>query len=121
MTRVRALSSEMNMSEPDWLGQNGGALAAAFGSGTVAAYGFLKGIVSSPLKKRVKELEDQVAEERIRHRSEMAEERRRCEAMEARLVDRIQQLETLLLTHGNGALRQEMQRVVSEQRMEGKL
>src|SRR3546814_21080949 len=48
----------------------------------------------------------------------VAAERKRCEAMETRLVQRIQQLEALLLTMSPGHLWQDFQRVLSEQRVD---
>ncbi len=84
----------------DFLGHDGGALAGAFGAGCAAAYGFLQKVLVGPLKKQMEELKDD------------------CEARDRRQEDRIMWLQSLLLTHGTGAMRQEIQKVVSEQNLE---
>src|SRR3546814_12059542 len=79
----------------------------AFAAGCAATWAFLRTTFTAPLRTRITELEGMVAAER-----------KRCEAMETRLVQRIQQLEALLLTMSPGHLRQDFQRVLSEQRVD---
>src|SRR3546814_5051159 len=73
--------------EIDFLGVEGGRLAKAFAAGCAATWAFLRTTFTAPLRTRITELEGMVAAER-----------KRCEAMETRLVQRIQQLEAHLLT-----------------------
>jgi len=93
----------------DWLGASGGQLATAFASGCVATWGFLQTALVGPLKGRVTELKD-----------EMSALKDECEKRDDRSIQRINQLETLLLLHGPGQLRQELQAVLSEARVEGR-
>src|SRR3546814_1341840 len=81
----------------------------AFAAGCAATWAFLRTTFTAPLRTRITELEGMVAAER-----------KRCEAMETRLVQRIQQLEALLLTMSPGHLWQDFQRVLSEQRVDGR-
>jgi len=85
----------------DLLGADGGSLAAAFGSGCVATWGFIQMVLIGPLKKQLQELKDE------------------CKERDDRSVQRIQQLETLLLLHGPGQLRQQLQAALSEERVMG--
>src|SRR3546814_2286503 len=64
----------------DFLGVEGGRLAMAFAAGCAATWAFLRTTFTAPLRTRITELEGMVAAER-----------KRCEAMETRLVQRIQQ------------------------------
>src|SRR3546814_4909154 len=80
----------------DFLGVEGGRLAMAFAAGCAATWAFLRTTFTAPLRTRITELEGMVAAER-----------KRCGAMETRLVQRIQQLEALLLTMSPGHLRSE--------------
>src|SRR3546814_19790864 len=93
----------------DFLGVEGGRLAMAFAAGCAATWAFLRTTFTAPLRKRITELEGMVAAER-----------KRCAAMETRLVQRIQQLDELLLTMSPGHLWQDFQRVLSEQRLDGR-
>lgn len=95
------------MNELDWLGHDGGRLAAAFAAGCVATWGFLRTIVTGSLKARVKELE------RCRE-----EDNERCDRDLERANKRINDLELMLFMHGPANLRAAMQAVVSEQRVE---
>ncbi|WP_397586990.1 hypothetical protein [Sphingobium fuliginis] len=54
-----------------------------------------------PLKKQIRELKDE------------------CEKRDERSAQRINQLETLLLLHGPGQLRQQLQAALSEERVLG--
>lgn len=106
----------------DLMGEDGGRLASAFAAGWTAASTLFVGagiwlrnfltknhtaqieaqkelieVVKIDSKARVDALED-----------ELREERRRCDAMETRLIARIQNLEGALLTHGNPSLRGEL-------------
>lgn len=85
----------------DLLGADGGSLAAAFGSGCVATWGFVQMILIGPLKKQMSELKDE------------------CEKRDDRQAARINQLETMLLLHGPGPLRQQLQAALSEDRVLG--
>jgi len=86
----------------DWLGASGGQLAIAFGAGCAACWGFIQTVLVGPLKRQIKDLKDE------------------CEKRDERSAQRINQLETLLLLHGSGPLRQELQAALSEARLEGK-
>lgn len=92
----------------DWLGASGGQLAAAFASGCVATWGFLQTALVGPLKGRITELKDEI--------SELKED---CEKRDDKQAQRISQLETALLLHGSGPLRQQLQAAISETRIEG--
>lgn len=85
----------------DWLGADGGKLAAAFGAGCVATWGFIQMILIGPLKKQLAELKAD------------------CKERDDRSAQRIGQLETLLLLHGPGQLRQQLQAALSEDRVLG--
>ena len=85
----------------DWLGADGGSLAAAFAAGCVATWGFLQTALVGPLKKQITELKEE------------------CEKRDDRSAQRINQLETLLLLHGSGELRQQLQAALSEERVLG--
>ncbi|GLV28205.1 hypothetical protein TomTYG75_07280 [Sphingobium sp. TomTYG75] len=85
----------------DLLGADGGSLAAAFASGCVATWGFVQMVLIGPLKKQITELKDE------------------CKERDDRQANRISQLETLLLLHGSGPLRQELQAALSEERVLG--
>jgi hypothetical protein len=89
------------VSEIDWLGASGGQLAVAFGAGCVATWGFIQTVLVGPLKKQIRELKDE------------------CEKRDERSAQRINQLETLLLLHGPGQLRQQLQAALSEERVLG--
>src|SRR3546814_16878703 len=65
----------------DFLGVEGGRLAMAFAAGCAATWAFLRTTFTAPLRTRITELEGMVAAER-----------KRCEAMETRLVQRIPHL-----------------------------
>src|SRR3546814_19568503 len=69
----------------DFLGVEGGRLAMAFAAGCAATWAFLRTTFTAQLRTRITELEGMVAAER-----------KRCAAMETRLVQRIQQLEASL-------------------------
>lgn len=88
------------MSDIDFLGADGGKMAASFAAGCVATWGFLQGFfwrgLSKSYERRIKELEADNA---------------RCEQRQG-------QLEALLFFHGNDGLRDQMQAVLSEQRIE---
>ena len=94
--------------EIDVLGADGGRMAAAFAAGCAATWGFIKMAMMGPLKNRISELKDDL--------SELKED---CKNRDARSADRITQLETLLLLHGPGQIRQQLQAVISEERISG--
>lgn len=100
------MKAEAVMHEIDLMGADGGRLALAFAAGTAACFTFLRTIFTSPLRQRIKELE-----------SSLDADRERCTAMETRLVQRINQLEGLILAISPGNLRQDFQRALSEQRL----
>lgn len=102
------------MQELDYTGAQGGMLAMAFAAGALFAFGclaalgkFLWSIIG-----RVKD--DEIA----RLKLDAKEDRDRCAAMETRLVQRIQQLEGIVLMTSPGDLRQDVQRALSEYRSE---
>lgn len=113
----------MSKGDIDWLGPHGGELGLAFAGGCVAAFVFLAGIGRWLWgvidKARGGELAAKDAEiARLREQNDHDSDR--CAQMETRLVQRIQQLEGFILAmapHG-GALRQEIQLAISEQRVE---
>ena len=82
----------------DYLGPDGGKLAAAFGAGCAAAWGFGQMILVRPLQKRVDELKADYQLLKVE-----------CEKREAQGAQRITQLETLLLLHGPAQLRTHLQ------------
>lgn len=88
------------VSSPDFLGIDGGRMALSFGAGCAAAWAFISKFVAAPtrkaLDKRIQELEESHA---------------RCE-------ERALRLETMLWMHGPQQLRQDIQRVISEEHME---
>src|SRR3546814_15675330 len=90
----------------DFLGVEGGRLAMAFAAGCAATWAFLRTTFTAPLRTRITELEGMVAAER-----------KRCEVMETRLVQRIQQLAALLPTMSPGQLWQDFHGVWSAQRV----
>lgn len=99
---------------PDYYGADGGRLAVAFASGCIATFAFMCSIgafiwnlVGRSREYRIKDL-----------RADLAAEKERCAEMERRLVDRIQQLETLLIFETAGNVRQGAQLAVSEIRRE---
>src|SRR3546814_20446775 len=77
----------------DFLGVEGGRLAMAFAAGCAATWAFLRTTFTAPLRTRITELEGMVAAER-----------KRCEALETRLVRRIQPLGAPLPTYSTGHL-----------------
>lgn len=105
----------------DYTGAHGGQLAMAFAAGCVGAFGFCTMIgkilwdrLTGANKEVVTAKEDTIAE--LKKTIEKNEER--CAETVAAQSHRIQQLETLLLVHGSGALRQDLQKVISERRVE---
>ena len=85
----------------DYTGETGGMMALAFAAGWSVATALWMAVAATVWKLFLEP---------------------RIKALEAARDDdkrRIQQLETLLLTHSSGSLRQAMQRVVSEQRIAG--
>ena len=84
----------------DLAGADGGSLALAFGAGCTAAWGFMQRILIGPLKQQLADLKTE------------------CRERDAAAQARIDQLQTLLLVHGPGPLRQELQAVISEARVE---
>jgi hypothetical protein len=86
----------------DFMGPDGGTIATAFGAGCVACWGFVQMMFIGPLKKQLSQLKIE------------------CERREEKLSVRIEQLETILLLHGTGPLKQELQKAISEIRLEGK-
>lgn len=86
------------MSEIDYFGHEGGRMAMAFAAGCVAAFGFLStvgGFIWSFIDKARQDRIDELCKE-------LMDERKRCDAMEDRLVRRIEQLETILMMGSSG-------------------
>lgn len=86
----------------DFMGPDGGLIATSFGAGCVACWGFIQMVLIGPLKRQLADLKAE------------------CKDRDDKQSQRINQLETLLLLHGPGPLRQEMQKALSEQHMEGR-
>ena len=105
----------------DYGGEHGGQLAMAFGAGCVASFSFCTMIgkilwdrLTGANKDVVTAKEDTIAE--LKKTIEKNEDR--CAETVAALSRRVQELETLLLVHGSGMLRQDLQKVISERRIE---
>ena len=100
--------------ELDYLGPQGGLMALAFAAGCVACFSFcaLVGRFIWAAIGRVKD--DEIA----LIKAEADADRDRCAAMEVRLVQRIQQLEGIILTIAPGSMRQQIQAAISEMRVE---
>jgi hypothetical protein len=88
------------MIDPDFLGAEGGRIALGFAAGCGATWTFLKAAVSGPVNRAY--------ERRI---TDLEKENTRCN-------DRVSQLETVLLFHGPGEMRQAMQKSLSEEHIE---
>lgn len=93
------VAAQMDM---DFLGPDGGRLAMAFAAGCVAAFsffsligGFFWKVMGRTRLDRIGQLETDLKSEQVR-----------CAEMEARLVSRIEQLETILLFEAVGNVRQ---------------
>lgn len=98
----------------DYTGEQGGLLSMAFAAGCLAASAFwgvigrfMWSVLGKAKDDRIEQLEATIAENEAR-----------CAETAAAQSLRVQQLETLLLLHGSGALRQDLQRVISERRVE---
>lgn len=100
MTISPALETLEPMHHPDFMGADGGRLAAAFAAGCVTTWGFVKAFVSAPITKAY--------ETRI---SALEDEKERCEARTTRL-------ETMLWMHGGPQLRADIQGAISETHIE---
>lgn len=98
----------------DFTGADGGRLAMAFGAGCLATFGFLIMIGRWLWGLIGKAKDDEIARMKIA----MEEDRKRCADMETRLVQRVQTLEGFILSMAPGNLRQDFQRVISEQRLQ---
>ena len=88
--------------DTDFLGADGGRLAMAFAAGCVATFTFVTGIGAFIWNLVGKTRQDQI--ERLS--ADLKAEQARCAEMEARLVARIEQLETILLFEAVGNVRQ---------------
>lgn len=102
------------MPQIDYLGAEGGQLAMAFAAGCIATFTFLT-LVGRWLWTFIGRAKD---DEITRIKAIMEDDRDRCAAMEARLVQRVQTLEGFILSIAPGNLRQDFQRVISEQRLD---
>ena len=96
----------------DFLGEDGGSLAMAFAAGCAATFTFCTSIgafiwkfAGNVRKDRVTELEEALKAESAR-----------CAEMERRLVDRVQQLESVLLFEVAGNVRQNAALAIAELR-----
>lgn len=106
----------------DYMGPQGGALGMAFGAGFLFASGalltagaFIWKMLFNP---RLNELKEQLSGERSNHEETIRQERESCQRQIDALRDRITQLETLLIANGPAQLRQAVQAVVSETRVD---
>lgn len=100
--------------EIDYLGPQGGLMALAFAAGCVACFSFCA-IVGRFIWAAIGKVKD---DEITRIKAEAEADRDRCAAMEIRLVQRIQQLEGIILTIAPGNMRQQVQAAISEIRVE---
>jgi hypothetical protein len=91
----------------DLNGAEGGRMAASFAAGCTATYVFVRNLVMKPA---VKSCHQQIAD--LRERIDEYKDER------DRLINRIGQLETILIMHGTGAIRQAVQAAISEQHLE---
>lgn len=105
----------------DYMGPQGGAMAMAFGGGVVFASAVWSGTVALLWRlfgdKRIKALETELANLKITHAADRAEERRRCDHEIDEIRQQLTMFQTIVLTSGSPALRQAMQAAVSEARI----
>ena len=94
----------------DYTGQHGGQLAMAFAAGWSACTVICTGLGAFLWKVLGKAKDEQIAS--LTKTIEKNEER--CAETVGALSDRVKQLETLLLLHGPGDLRQDLQRALAE-------
>lgn len=94
----------------DFSGADAGSLAIGFGGGWGTCLALLTGI-GKILGKAKDDRIDQLA-------NDLANEKTQCREDKRELSDRIGQLETILLMHSAGPLRQDLQKAISEQRVE---
>ena len=120
MSGLSAQQGELALSI-DYTGQHGGQLAMAFAAGCIACFTFCAMVgkfiwdkLTAANSTATAAKDDVIAE--LKKTIEKNEER--CADATGTLSARVQQLETLLLVHGSGAMRQDLQRVISEQRVE---
>lgn len=98
----------------DYTGAHGGQLAMAFAAGWVACAAICTALGAFLWKILGKAKDEQIAS--LIKTIEKNEER--CAETIDALSNRVQQLETLLLIHSSGPLRQDLQKAISEQRVE---
>lgn len=98
------------MSDVNFFGADGGRLAMAFASGCVATFAFVSAIGGFLWKMIGRSRQDRIEE----LTKCLDEERARCSAMEDRLVNRIEQLETILMFEMAGNTRQKAQLAIAE-------
>ncbi|WP_157784791.1 hypothetical protein [Sphingobium xenophagum] len=98
----------------DYTGAHGGELAMAFGAGWAACAALCAALGAFMWKILGKAKDEQIAS--LIKTIEKNEER--CAETIDALSNRVQQLETLLLIHSSGPLRQDLQKAISEQRVE---
>lgn len=113
------------MSDIDLLGEDGGRLALAFAAGCVATFTFMMmigkwlwGLIGKTKDNEVAQIKAVKDAEITRLEHTMEENERKCAEMETRLIQRIQTLEGFILSMAPGNMRQDFQRVISEQRLE---
>lgn len=98
----------------DYTGAHGGQMAMAFAAGCVAATAFWGVIGKFMWSVLGKAKDDRIAE----LEATIEADRAQCAAMETRLIQRIQQLEGFVMGMAPGDMRQQMQRAISEVRLE---
>lgn len=96
----------------DFLGEEGGRLAMAFAAGCVATFTFCTAIGAFIWKFAGAVRKDRITELEAALKTEAA----RCAEMERRLVDRVQQLEAVLLFEVAGNVRQNATLAIAELR-----
>tara|TARA_R110000868_G_scaffold32613_1_gene118688 strand:- start:3057 stop:3419 length:363 start_codon:yes stop_codon:yes gene_type:complete len=97
------------VSELDYLGVDGGRIAAAAGVAAAATFAFLMVFVKIAVRWIIKGYDQQI--------QLLKTQNVKCEEDNKELKGRVKQLETLLLMHGPGPLRQELQAAISERRI----
>lgn len=98
----------------DYTGAHGGQLALAFGAGWAACATLCMALGAFLWKILGKAKDEQIAS--LIKTIEKNEER--CAETIDALSNRVQQLETILFMHSSGPLRQDLQKAISEQRVE---
>lgn len=98
------------MTDIDWFGAEGGRLWAAAGAGATACFTFIMGFVYIAFRFVTRSHEARLAAAEAAHEQ--------CREDNEKLSDRVKLLESLLLMHGPGQLKAELQAAISELHMD---